>query len=164
MEKKKANKRFKRGLVGVVMTLLGKGIRYAYKVDERVKAEIDSLGDNCTIKMTVAPVGPSLLFGKADGKIFSKRCDYDTPADIVMSFKGVEGALLMFTGRMGLGEGYAQHRFTIKGDLYKVMAITRIMSYVESEMFPKFITKKIMNPVPKRAVNMLRFYLGMLFI
>ena len=164
MDEKKPNKRFKRWLAGVVMKLLGKGIRYAYKVDERVKADIDGIGEEYSIMMAVAPVGPSILFGKKDGKVFSQKCDNNAPADIVLSFKGIEGAITMFTGRMGLGEGYAQHRFTVKGDLYKVMAIARIMSYVESSMFPKFIAKNLMNPVPKRAVNMFRFYCGMLFI
>ena len=163
MSQKKPKKAFKRFLAGVVMTLLGKGIVCAYRRDSRAKADIDSLGDNCSVKLLVQPVGPALLFGKKDGEIFSRKCAVSEPADITLAFKGVEGAILMFTARLGLSEGYAQHRFIVLGDLYKVMSIVRVMNIVEAYLFPKFIAKKLMNPVPKREINMLRFYGGTLF-
>jgi hypothetical protein len=160
---KKPKKAAKRFLAGVVMSLLGKGIVSAYRRDSRARADIDSLGDNCAIKLMVQPAGPALLFGKKNGEVFSRKCAISEPADITLAFKGVEGAILMFTARLGLADGYAQHRFIVVGDLYKVMSIVRVMNIVEAYLFPRFIAKKLMNPVPKREVNMLRFYCGTLF-
>ena len=40
---KKQNNSFKRSMCGVVMKLLGKGICYAYKVDSRVKEDLDKI-------------------------------------------------------------------------------------------------------------------------
>jgi len=163
MSEKKPGKAGKRALAGIVMGLLGKGIRYGYKCDDRIRADLDGIGDEFTIKLMVNPVGPAMLFGKKDGVVFSHKCEIDAVADITLAFKGIDGAFKMFTGQMGLSAGYAQHRFTVKGDLYKVLSIVRIMNIVEAYLFPKMLAKTLMNPVPKRQVNMLRFYGGTLF-
>ena len=171
---KKQNNSFKRNMCGVVMKLLGKGICYAYKVDSRVKEDLDkicgytekdgeSVANDFAVKIAINPIGPCMVFGKKDGKVFSNKCDFDEKADILLSFKGVNSAFKMFTGRLGLGDGYAQHRFTVNGDLYKVLGIVRIMNIVESYLFPKFIAKKLMNPVPPKQVNSVRFLCGTLF-
>lgn len=163
MNEKKPRKAGKRALAGIVMSLLGKGICYAYKCDERVKSDMDGIGEEYAIKLMVEPIGPAMLFGKRDGKAFSEKCSIDANADIVLAFKGIEGATKMFTGQMGLAEGYAQHRFIVKGDIYKVLSIVRVVNIVEAYLFPKVLARTLMNPVPKRQVNMLRFYGGTIF-
>lgn len=160
---KKVKKTFKHRLSSIVMAVLGKGIRYAYKKDTRVKDDLDSIGDEYSIKLAVNPNGPCMLFGKKDGTVFSHKCAFNDAADITLSFKGIDGAFLMFTGQMGLADGYAQHRFTVQGDLYKVLSIVRVMNIVEAYLFPKFFAKRLMNPVPKRQFSQIRFLGGTLF-
>ena len=46
------------------MKLLGKGICYGYKVDSRIKQDIDAIGDDFSVKLTISPVGPTMIFGK----------------------------------------------------------------------------------------------------
>lgn len=175
MAKKKQKNRFKRSLCGIVMKMLGKGVCYAYKADSRVRSDLDKIcgysqnaeGENVandfSVKIAVNPLGPCMIFGKKNGNVFSETCSVEQTADIVLSFKGVNSAFKMFTGRMGLGDGYAQHRFTVNGDLYKVMGIVRIINIIESYLFPKFIAKKLMNPVPKKEIGTFRFLCGTLF-
>ncbi|HKL94176.1 MAG TPA: hypothetical protein VJZ69_02710, partial [Clostridia bacterium] len=64
MSEKKPRKAGKRALAGIVMGLLGKGIRYAYKCDERVREDMDGIGEEYAIKLMVEPIGPAMLFGK----------------------------------------------------------------------------------------------------
>ena len=175
MAKKKQRNLFKRSVCKVVMKMLGKGIRYAYKTDSRVRDDLDNIcgyatdaegnqiANDFSVKIAINPIGPCMTFGKKNGKPFSEICPIEKESDIVLSFKGVNSALKMFTGRMGLGDGYAQHRFTVTGDLYKVMGIVRIINVVESYLFPKFIAKKLMNPVPKKQISSFRFLCGTLF-
>ncbi len=154
---------FKRSVCKLVMKLLGKGICYGYKVDSRIKQDVDAIGDDFSVKLTISPVGPTMIFGKKDQKPFSRIGSYDEEATMTISFKGLNSAFKMFTGGMGLAAGYAQHRFTVKGDLYKILAIVRIINIVEGYLFPKAMAKKLMNPIPPKQVNSVRFLCGTLF-
>ena len=55
-------------------------------------------------------------------------------------------------------EGYAQHRFIVKGDFIQGMPFVRILYYVEAYLFPKFITKNILKEMPKRSSTKMKAY------
>ena len=65
----------------------------------------------------------------------------------------------MFTGRLGVAKAYAEHRFTLKGEINQTMSLVRVIDLVEAYLFPKFITKNILKEVPKKEANMLRTYI-----
>ena len=64
----------------------------------------------------------------------------------------------MFTGQMGLAQAYAQHAFSMQGEIADVMKLARLVNLVEGYLFPKFITKHILTDIPTLQVNPLRVY------
>lgn len=83
--------------------------------------------------------------------------------DISIAFKSIDVAFLVLTGRLGVARAYAEHRFTLKGDIATAMGMVRCIELVESYLFPKFITKNILKEVPKREKSMLSIYRTILF-
>ena len=65
--------------------------------------------------------------------------------DLEITFKSIDVAFLMFTGRLGVSKAYAEHRFTLKGEIGKAMSLVRCIDIVEAYLFPKFITKNILK-------------------
>ena len=69
----------------------------------------------------------------------------------------------MFTGRLGVSKAYAEHRFTLKGEIGKAMSLVRCIDIVEAYLFPKFITKNILKEIPKKSMGLVRCYGNVLF-
>ena len=83
--------------------------------------------------------------------------------DILISFKSIDGAFLVFSGQMGITEAYAQHRFMVKGDIAEIMSIVRCIELAEVYLFPKIITKRILRRVPGKQLGSFRVYCHSLF-
>ena len=78
--------------------------------------------------------------------------------DILISFKSIDGAFLVFSGQIGITEAYAQHRFMVKGDIAEIMSIVRCIELAEVYLFPKIITKRILRRVPGKQLGSFRVY------
>ena len=89
--------------------------------------------------------------------------NYEMEPDLSVIFKSYESALLLVLGKIGVYEGYAQHRFIVKGDFIQGMHLVRILYYVEAYLFPKFISKKILKEMPELTSTKLNAYFHLLF-
>ena len=83
--------------------------------------------------------------------------------DLEITYKSIDVAFLMFTGRLGVSKAYAEHRFTLKGEIGKAMSLVRCIDIVEAYLFPKFITKNILKEIPKKSMGLVRCYGNVLF-
>ncbi len=87
--------------------------------------------------------------------------NYKVKPDLSVIFKSYEGAFLLVLGQIGVYQGYAEHRFIVKGDLIESMPFIRILYFVEAYLFPRFITRKILKEMPERSSSKLKAYLGL---
>ena len=106
-------------------------------------------------------IGPKLLVKKENNNIIKLK--QTEKIDISIAFKSIDAAFLVLTGRLGVARAYAEHRFTLKGDIAIAMGVVRCVDLVESYLFPKFLTKNILKEVPKREKSMLSVYRTILF-
>ena len=133
----------------IVLFFLYRGFEIVYKIEPRVKNEIDSWEDGFGVKIITCKNGPILHIKKENAKI-----------EII--FKNFESAFLLLTGRMGISKAYAEHRFLLKGNIMDAMSFVRCTDIVECYLFPKIITKNILKEVVKRKQNILLVYLRVL--
>ncbi|MFR8104556.1 MAG: hypothetical protein ACLU8F_05735 [Clostridia bacterium] len=125
-----------------------------------MKTEIESWEEGFSILIKTDDNSPSLYLVKENEKITRKKMK--TNADILISFKSLEASFLMLTGRMGVAQAYAQHRFSLKGDITKAMSVVRCIDIVEAYLFPRFITKHILKEITKRKIPILLLYIRVL--
>lgn len=152
----------KKRLIKIVFWFLGRGIQSVASFDKTVKEEIRIYDEGTTVMLAVAPFGPYMVMQKKSEKLIYLGEKEVGNADIIISFKNIEAAILVLTGQMGIDRAYAEHRYVVKGDLYLSMPIVRALCIVEAYLFPKFITKKILKEMPTRTNNKLNIYVATL--
>lgn len=155
-------KRFKIGVAKMVFWFLGRGFQATAKLDPRIKEEVAGWAEGMTVMLKIESFGPCLAMGKKDGGLVylgSREID----ATLSVHFKNIEAALLVLTGRMGIAQAYAEHRFFMKGDIMAYgMPLVRCLYAVETYLFPGFITRKIVKKMPEKSRSSLRIYAGTL--
>ena len=152
----------KKIVVNVGFKLLGKGLVSCSKIEEAVKEELEFYEDGFVIELKVFNTDTKVAVKKMGNKFKYLGSKYNSTPDLSIIFKSYEGAFLLVLGQIGVYEGYAQHRFIVKGDLIKSMPFIRILYYVEVYLFPKFITKNILKEMPVRSSSKIRAYLRLL--
>ena len=53
---------------------------------------------------------------------------------------------------------YAEHRFTLKGDIGVTMGLVRMIDIAEAYLFPRIMTKRILRSVPYKEKSTLTIY------
>ena len=144
----------------IVLFFLYRGFKACYKFDKSAKEEIDSWNEGFTFIIETGVKNVNLCIKKENKKIV--KIKETKNADIIIKFKSIDAAFLMFTGRLGVASAYAEHRFTLKGEINKAMTLVRVIDLVEAYLFPKIITKHILKEVPKKGTNILRTYIYVL--
>lgn len=149
----------KKIVVSIGFRLLGKGLVSCSKIEKAIQEEIQFYDDGFTIELKVYNTDTKVRIEKRGNHFRYLGSKYSSAADLSIIFKSYEAALLLVLGQIGVYEGYAQHRFIVKGDLIQSMPFIRILYYVEAYLFPNFITKKILKEMPKRSSSKIKAYL-----
>lgn len=153
-------KLFKRLFARIILWFLGRGIQASSALDSYVKKEVNTWQESTTIMLKVNDFGPYLSLRIKNGKIRFLGTKKLSNPDLAIAFKNIEGAILVLTGQIGIAQGFAEHRYWVKGDIGLAMSFVRVLYIVESYLFPTFITNKILKQQPKKASNSFKIYLG----
>ena len=140
----------------VVLFFLGRGIQTLYKQDSIVKHEIMEWKENFVIQITTQNHEVDWRLKKENGKLVPTKLE--KTIDLSISFKSIDILFKLVTGRLGVSQAYAEHRFLLKGDIKDAMSFVRVIDRTEGYLFPKFITKGILKQIPKREKSMLEIY------
>ncbi|MFZ5595514.1 MAG: hypothetical protein ACOY31_00690 [Bacillota bacterium] len=152
-------KRAKIMLARFLFWFLGRGFQASAALDPKVKEEIDGWPDSFTMMMKILPSGPCLVMGKKKGK-FVYLGSKETDADLAVYFKNIDSALPVLLGLSGIDRAFAEHRFSMKGDIIAYgMPLTRCLYMVETYLFPAFIARRIIKKLPQKHRSTLRIYL-----
>lgn len=142
--------------VAVVLRIVHAAIVELYKLDDRVARELDRLPDGSTYAIHASASGPHLYVEWKDAVL--RRVSNLDQAGCAIDIKSMPLAFSLFTGQMGLAQGYARHAFSVAGDVSDVMRLARLISLVEAYLFPKFMTRRILTDVPPVQCCPLRVY------
>lgn len=144
----------------IVLFVLYRGMNIVSKVDRNVANEIENWKEGYTIKIKTSEQGPSLAIKKSNKRI--KKIHTEEKSNLEITFKSLDSAFLLLTGRMGISEAYAEHRFILKGDITEAMSFVRCIDIVETYLFPKIISKNLVKEIKKRKIPILLIYLRIL--
>lgn len=162
--KEKANRnKFKNTIAKTIFRFLGRGFQCAALYDDNIRNEIKNIEELTVVMLKVEPLGPQMLMQKRGSKMLYIGSKETKRVDIAICFKNIDAALMVLTGQIGIDRAYAEHRFTLKGDIFSTMPLVRALYIVEAYLFPSFIAKKILKSIPKRTTNRLKIYSGLLF-
>lgn len=142
--------------VGIVLRVVHAALVELYGLDTRVRAEFDRMPEGMSYALQTGHAAPELYVQWTGGRLLNlKKIEKPTCA---LRLKSTGISFRMFTGQMGLAQAYAQHAFSMQGEIADVMRLARLVNLVEGYLFPKFITKHILTDIPALQVNPLRVY------
>ena len=142
--------------VCIVLRVVHAALVELYALDTRVRAEFDRMPEGMSYALQTGHAAPELYVQWTGGKLLNlKKIEKPTCA---LRLKSTGISFRMFTGQMGLAQAYAQHAFSMQGEIADVMRLARLVNLVEGYLFPKFITKHILTDIPALQVNPLRVY------
>lgn len=155
-------RRLQQFVCGVVLQVLYRAIRVLSHCDSRVRQELLALPQGQTVRFSVSPheASRSLSFMVSGGSI--QKVKGVVQPDIHITFKNEAMAFRVFTGRLGIAGAYAAHAFILKGNINEAMGIVRVVDLVESYLFPKFMSRRILREVPRKQVPALAVYLRLI--
>lgn len=142
--------------VDIVLRVVHAALVELYGLDSRVRAEFDRMPEGMSYALQTGHAAPELYVQWTGGRLLNlKKIEKPTCA---LRLKSTGISFRMFTGQMGLAQAYAQHAFSMQGEIADVMRLARLVNLVEGYLFPKFITKHILTDIPTLQVNPLRVY------
>lgn len=164
-------KPFKRTVNKVVLFVLGRALQSLSKTDPLIRAETNTWPEGFTLVMNILPKGGALaVMRKPDLCVRYLGSNYPTDkADVAIHINDVESAFKMFTGQLGSDVAYARHAISAKGDLSYTVSVVRVINVVETYLFPRFMSSKLMKetpPIPGWRLHLYRlktYTLGILF-
>ncbi|MBQ9830391.1 MAG: hypothetical protein IJO38_08620 [Akkermansia sp.] len=142
--------------MSIVLRVVHAALVELYGLDTRVRAEFDRMPEGMSYALQTGHAAPELYVQWTGGRLLNlKKIEKPTCA---LRLKSTGISFRMFTGQMGLAQAYAQHAFSMQGEIADVMRLARLVNLVEGYLFPKFITKHILTDIPALQVNPLRVY------
>jgi hypothetical protein len=157
---KNNKKKFKTFLIRIIFWFLGRGFQSVASFDRTASEEIKGLDDLMYILLKVDPNGPSMVMQKKAGKINYLGTRVPDNVELAIYFKNIEAAFLVLTGQLGIAQAYAEHRFTLKGDIFITMPLVRALNITEAYLFPGFMARKLMKRMPDRTNNKFNIYMA----
>lgn len=143
----------------VVMFFLFRALNALATRDSRVAAETAAWPESRVLGLEV-PGGPALYLARRGKRL--ARLRPDNAPDILIRFKSVRDGFYVFTGQLGVAAAYAQHRFTVRGNVSDTMSFVRCVDLAEGYLFPPFWAKAILKELPQKQLSSLRLYAAVL--
>ena len=153
----------KQKIVRLGFNFLARGLVASAKIEPEIQKELKNYKDGYSIELKVLNTDTKVALEKSDEGFNNLGSDYDNDTDLSIIFKSYKGALMLILGQISLHEGYAQHRFIVRGDFLKAMPLVRILYYVEAYLFPNFISNEILKEQPERSASKANAYFHLLF-
>ena len=159
--------RFKTFVVKIVLFVLGRSFQAASKLDPHIREEVASWEEGFAFMMRVFPGGLRMSVEKRKGRLVHRGSRPET-ADLVLTFKCLESAFMLFTAQCGTSRAFAESRFIVSGDIPKAMSLVRCLNILQRYLFPLALNRRILKRPPdmpwyKHAIRAYIYFLGVPF-
>ena len=143
----------------MVATCLCRALKFLSSRDTKIKEEARLWPQGKTLRLEIPGAKGFTVTGSEKG---FRKLPQDTPGDVTIRFKSPDDAFRVFTGQISVAQAYAQHRFTLRGNMGLAMPFVRCVDIVEGYRFPAFLARRILKRLPKKEVSTARVYLAVL--
>jgi len=154
--------------VTIMTWLIGRLLEAASMADKKIQSEVIGLPESFVFSMGSLPDGPKFVMQRKGDDTFRclKKKD-TTEADLVISFKHVKHAFLVFSFQESTARSFANDRMLLDGEIDLGMIIVRCLDRMESLVLPKFVAVRAVKRYPsisllKKLTLAVKIYLRVL--
>ena len=167
-EFKSRRSRMRRVVIKIVFLILGRATQSASRHEPLVREEAAPWPEGFTMTIRTLPDGPILCMQKRGCGIRVVGREHAESADLAIDIRTVRAAFRMFTARLSIHDAYAEHRIGLHGNVSHGIRFIRIMGIIQSYLFPRIISSKILKHftpmTPRRLLRRVWIVLpGLLF-
>jgi hypothetical protein len=154
--------------VAIMTWLIGRLLEAASHVDKKIQSEVVALPEAFRFSMGSLPDGPKFIMKKqVDGRLCCLRKKNTNAADLIISFKHVKHAFLVFSFQEGTARSFTNERILLDGEINLAMIIVRCLDRMEALVLPRFIAVKALKRYPpirlsEKLVLALKIYMQFL--
>lgn len=151
----------KNSFCSIIVTVLCRAVAELSEKDSEISAEFTNLPKGFKINIGILPFGAysGLIITEKGIKI--KKNGFAN-ADLVVNFKNVKSAKQVMLAKINLAQSFSRHALLVSGDIAIAMGLVRAINRVESYLFPRCMTKKILPKIKKQTCT-LGLYCKILF-
>lgn len=135
-----------------VMVALGVAFEVVSKNVPEMQKEIGSWEDGRTFSLAVMQKGPSVSLKKENGAITYQGKGVQDDR-LVLYFKNIDSALMVFTGVMGAHKAAVQRRTIVHGNIGHSVQAVRAMAIVQKYLLPEAMLRKSAKRAPQFTFN-----------
>ena len=144
-------------IVAAALRLVHAALVALQRLDPEVAGELRRMPVGMTYAIHTGHDAPS-LFVEWDGQRLLRIPHPEQAALCTLRLKALAISFRLFTGQMGLAHAYAQHAFTLSGEIADVMRLARLVNRAEAYLFPPILSRRILPELPELPVSRLRVY------
>jgi hypothetical protein len=135
--------------VNIMIWLIGRLLEAASKVDKKIQEEIKELPEAFAFSMGILPDGPDFAVQKqTDGTLYCRRKKDKISTDLVISFKHVKHAFLIFSFQESTARSFANDRMLLDGEINLGMIVVRCLDRMECLVLPRFVAVRAVKRYP----------------
>ena len=154
-----AGKILKKLIIRIILFMFGKAIEAVQKIDKNAAGELSTFPEGAVIAIKPYAKGNGMVIIRYNGVFRYAGSKIPAETDLLISFKNINSAFKVLSGMNGIGDAYAQHRFTLEGDIFTTLPLVRAMLITETYLFPRFMVRKIAKEIPELCSNKFKAYL-----
>lgn len=128
--------------VAMMMGVIARGLVAASRSDEEVRAEFAAFAPGYRFGMTVHPSGPSFLLRVREGGELVREGDSQARTDLLIRFKHITHAWLVFSFQEGTARAFANDRMVADGDVSDAIRLVRCLNRMEKLILPRLVASR----------------------
>ena len=139
---------FQRAYVAGMMKLISRLLQAGSEVDDVIQREVKALPDGYVFRMEAAPGTPCLMLQKRGNTMHILPEDSAVESDLIIRFKHITHAFLVFSFQEGTATAFANDRLLIDGDTSLAMKVVRCLNRVQAVVLPKIVAERAVKTYP----------------
>lgn len=134
--------------VTLMMDVIGRGLVMASQVDPEIQEEIKQFPVGFSLSMTVFPNGPKFVAKVTEKYELELVKDNQTRPDLVITFKHLKHAFLVFSFQESTARAFANDRMIADGDVSNAIRLVRCLNRMEALILPKMVASLAVKEYP----------------
>lgn len=136
--------------VKLMLDVIGRGLAMASQVDDEIRQDVSKFPIGFTLSMAVFNNDASFIARVNDHHHLELIENLDQKADLIITFKHIHHAFLVFSFQESTAQAFANDRMIADGDLGHAIRLVRCLNKMEALILPKLVAELAVKEYPQQ--------------
>ena len=135
--------------VKLMLDVIGRGLAMASQVDDEIRQDVSKFPIGFTLSMAVFNSDAAFIARVNDNHHLELVDRLDKKADLIITFKHIHHAYLVFSFQESTAQAFANDRMIADGDLGHAIRLVRCLNKMEALILPKLVAELAIKEYPQ---------------